>query len=190
MSTEYKDWYNDFSERQKKIYKICMEYPFLIPRDIDGNIDEEFDYRYLGLADIPLGWRKLFIQMCSDIKPLLEKEGVLDDFYFLQVKEKYNELTCYSNGAASLEVEQIIQKYKYLSRFICTECGRPAAYETTGYLASFCMDCWKDHVRHEKVNQLEFIPTYEVVGFKDGKSYSRTVDVEDEWNRYVKGVTK
>ena len=185
MSTEYKDWYNDFSDHQKEIYNICMKYPFLIPRDIDGSIDEEFEYEHLCL-EIPVGWAKLFLQMCDDIKPLLEKEGVLDDFYFLQIKEKYNELTCYSNGAASLEVEQIIQKYKYISRFVCTECGKPAAYETTGYLASYCEDCWKDYVRHDKCNKLEFISTYEIVGFKDGKSYSHTVDVEDEWNRYVK----
>ena len=185
MSTEYKDWYNDFSEKQKAIYNICMEYPFLIPRDIEGNRDEGFDYECLGL-EIPNGWYKLFLQMCSDIKPILEKEGVMDDFYFLQCKEKYNELACYSNGAASLEVEHILQKYKYLSHFICTKCGKPAEYETTGYLASYCYDCWKDFVRHQKVNQLEFIDTYEVVGFTNGKSYSRIVNVEDEWNRYVK----
>lgn len=185
MSTEYKDWYNDFSENQKEIYNICTEYPFLIPRDIDGSIDEEFEYTYLNL-EIPVGWVKLFLQMCADIKPLLEKEGVLDDFYFLQVKEKYNELTCYSNSVASLEVEQIIQKYKYISRYICTECGKPATYETRGYLASYCEDCWKDITRHEKCNQLEFISTYEVVGIKNGKRYCRPVNVEDEWNKYLK----
>ena len=185
MSTEYKDWYNDFSEKQKIIYNICMKYPFLIPRDIEGNRDEDFNYEYLGL-EIPMGWYKLFLQLCSDIKPILEKEGVMDDFYFLQVKEKYNELVCYSNGVASLEVEQILQKYKYISRFVCTKCGKPAAYETTGYLASYCDDCWKDYVRHEKCNRLEFISTYDVVGFRNGKSYSRTVDVEDEWSRYIK----
>ena len=185
MSTEYKDWYADFSDHQKEIYNICMEYPFLIPRDIDGNRDEDFDYTYLNL-EIPVGWTMLFFQMCSDIKPLLEKEGVIDDFYFLQVKEKYNELVCYSNGAASQEVEQILQKYKYLSRYVCTECGKPAIYETKGYLASYCEDCWKDFARYEGINILKFMSTYKVVGFKNGKGYSRTVDVEDEWNRYLK----
>jgi hypothetical protein len=147
--------------------------------------DENFEYEYLCL-EIPVGWRKLFLQMCGDIKPLLEQEGVMDDFYFIQVKEKYNELRCYSNGAASSKVEVILQKYEYLSRFVCTECGNPATYETRGYIASYCEDCWKDIVRHEKVDKLEFISTYEVVGFKNGKSYSRIVDVEDEWNRYLK----
>ena len=185
MSNEYKDWYADLSENQKEIYKICMEYPFLIPRDIEGNRDEEFDYGYLGL-EIPDGWINLFFQLCSDIKPILEREGVMDDFYFLQVKEKYNKLTCYSNGAASLEVEEILQKYGYLSRFVCTKCGAPATYETIGYISSFCENCWKDFKRHQNMNKIEFIPTYQVIGFKDGKNYNHTVNVEDEWNRYLK----
>lgn len=185
MSNEYQQWYNDFSDHQKEIFNICMEYPFLIPRDIDGSRDEYFDYTYLSL-EIPVGWCKLFLQMCSDIKPLLEKEGAMDDFYFIQVKEKFNELRCYSNGSASSKVEVILQKYKYLSRFVCTECGKPAVYETRDYIASYCEDCWKDLVRHEKVDKLEFISTYEIVGFRDGQSYKRTVNVEDEWNRYLR----
>lgn len=185
MSNEHRDWYSDFSDHQKEIYNICMKYPFLIPRDIDGSRDEEFNYEYLCL-EIPVGWRKLFLQMCSDIKPLLERDGAIDDFYFIQVKEKINELRCYSNGTASSEVEKILQKYRYLSRFVCTKCGKPATYETIDYISSYCEDCWKDFVRHEKVDRLEFISTYEVVGFKDGQSYKRTVDVEDEWNRYLK----
>ena len=185
MSNEYKDFLNDFSPKQKAIYNICMEYPFLIPRDIDGSRDEDFDYEYLCL-EIPQGWRKLFFQMCKDIKPLLEQEGVLDDFYFIQVKEKYNELVCYSNGTASLAVEQILQKYKYLSRFICAECGKPAAYETTGYLASYCKDCWKNLKRHQIINILNFAPSYEVISFKNGTHKTTVVNVEDEWNRYIK----
>ena len=182
MSNEYKDWEREKIEEEKQ---IVAEYPFLRLRDIDGTVDVKSKFPMMGL-EIPLGWYKLFFQMCSDIKPILEKEGALDDFYFLQVKEKYNELVCYSNGAASLEVEQILQKYGYLSRFVCTKCGKPATYETTGYLASYCYDCWKDFVRHQKVNQLEFVSTYEVAGFSKGSTYTRIVNVEDEWNRYLK----
>ena len=186
MSNEMKDWIFDKIEEEKQ---IVAEYPFLRVRDIDGTIDTAAKFPLMHL-EIPNGWYQLFFQMCADIKPLLKKEGIIDDFYFIQVKEKYNELICYSNGVASLEVEQVIQKYRYISRFVCTECGRRAAYETTGYLASFCMDCWKDRVRHEKVNRIEFISTYEVVGFRDGKYYSRIVDAEDEWNRYMEELHK
>lgn len=182
---EYQQWYKDFSDHQKEIYNICMKYPFLIPRDIDGSRDEEFNYEYLCL-EIPVGWRKLFLQMCDDIKPLLEKEGVMDDFYFIQVKEKYNFLRCYSNGAASQEVEDIIAKYEHMAYYICCECGKPATYETRGYLASYCEDCWKDLVRHKEVEKIEFKPYYRVTGFAKGEHYNKTISFEDEWNRYLK----
>jgi hypothetical protein len=185
MSTEYKDWYADFSDHQKEVYNICMEYPFLIPRDIDGNRDEDFDYTYLNL-EIPVGWTMLFLQMCSDIKPLLEKEGVMDSFYFIQCKEKYNSLRCYSNGAASQEVEDIIEKYEHMAYYVCTVCGKPATCVSTGYWASFCDDCWKDYFRHEHIDWIEFKPYYRVTGFAKGEHYDKTISFEDEWNRYLK----
>ena len=106
MSNEYLDWYNDLSES----HKICIEYPFLIPRYADGEIDEAYSDEHIPL-EIPHGWYKLFFQLCSDIKPILGKEGMLYDFYFIQVKEKYNKLICYYNNAPK-EVEDIISKYK------------------------------------------------------------------------------
>ena len=185
MSNEYKDWYNDLSENQQAIYNICMEYPFLIPRDIVGNRDEEFDYKYLGL-EIPMGWYKLFLQMCSDIKPILEKEGVLDDFYFLQVKEKFNTLCCYSNGATSQDVEDIITKYEHISYYVCTQCGRPATCVTIGYWASFCNDCWKDKARHISIDWIWFKPEFKITRFsKDGHD-EKTISFEEEWNRYLR----
>jgi hypothetical protein len=184
MSSEYRDWYNDFSDHQKEVYNICMKYPFLIPRDIKGNRDEEFDYTYLSL-EIPVGWTKLFLQMCSDIKPLLEKEGIMDDFYFLQVKEKYNTLRCYSNGAASQEVEDIITKYEHMAYYICTQCGSPATYETQGYWASFCEDCIQN-INHREIEKIEFKTYYRTIGFAKGESYDKTISFEDEWNRYLK----
>ena len=184
MSNEYKDWEKDTIEEQTQVIE---KYPFLRARDIDGTIDTKSKFPMIGL-EVPDGWLKLFFQMCSDIKPLLEKEGVMDDFYFLQVKEKHGELTCYSNGVASLEVEQIIQKYKYLSRFICAYCGKPAIYVTSGYILPFCEGCWKDNFRHDRCSKLEFISTYEITTFKKGQYHSHIIDVEDEWNRYLKGL--
>ena len=181
---EYKEWERDKIEEEKQIVE---KYPFLRVRDIDGTIDTDAKFPLMSL-EIPNGWSRLFAQMCDDIKTLLEKEGIIDKFYFIQCKEKYNELVCFSNGAASQEVEQILQKYRYLSRYVCTECGKPAVQETRGYIASLCEDCWKDKFKHEDCNILKFSPTYEIVGFKNGRGYSRSVNVEDEWNRYVKGL--
>ena len=94
MSNEYKDWKADRIEEEKQIVE---KYPFLRARDIDGTIDTEAEFPMMDL-EIPNGWYDLFYQMCDDIKPL-----VSDDFYFLQVKEKYNRLVCYSNGSPEIE---------------------------------------------------------------------------------------
>ena len=182
MSNEYKDWERDRIEEEKQ---IVAEYPFLRLRNIDGTVDTESKFPMMPL-EIPVGWHKLFFQMCADIKPLLEEEGILDDFYFLQVKEKYNQLRCYSNGIASEEVNNIIDRYGQMAYYICVQCGKPATCETKGYWASFCDDCWKDHCRHENVQPIEFKPYYKVTGFSKGERYEKAISFEDEWNRYIR----
>ena len=180
MSNEYLDWYNDLSES----HKICIEYPFLIPRYADGEIDEAYSDEHIPL-EIPHGWYKLFFQLCSDIKPILEKEGVLYDFYFIQVKEKYNKLICYYNNAPK-EVEDIISRYEIMASYICCECGKPAVFETTGYIASYCDDCFKDYVRHAKGEWIRFEPQYVQTTCKNGQKQDEIISFENEWNRYVK----
>ena len=165
MSNEYLDWYNDLSES----HKICIEYPFLIPRYADGKIDEAYSNEHIPL-EIPHGWYKLFFQLCSDIKPILEKEGVLYDFYFIQVKEKYNRLICYYNNAPK-EVEDIISKYEMMARYVCVNCGKPATFETTGYIASYCDDCINQYNRNYNYHYLK----------TNGE-----ILFADEWNRYAK----
>ena len=175
------------TEGQQKVYNICQNYPFLIPRDWEGNIDTEYDYSYISLG-IPQGWAKLFFQMCDDLKAVLEKEGVINNFYFLDVKEKYNELTCFCSHS-SPEVDNVLRKYRYISRFICVQCGKPAVYETSkGYIESFCEDCWKNVRQHRSVNQLEFVNTFEMIQFSKGQHNSRVVDVFNEWNRYLESI--
>ena len=178
MSTEFKDWYNDLSQNQKVNYNICMEYPFLIPED------ENYDYDYLDL-EIPDGWRKLFFQMCGDIKSLLEKEDLIDKFRFVQVKEKFGEMVCYTNEYSNKEIEDIIAKYQYISSRICSHCGKPAIYTTIGYILPFCSDCWKEHI---PVEQVDFKPEFRIFKYNKNKdSYEKvTVSCKEEWERYVK----
>lgn len=166
---------------------IVTKYPFLRRRALDGSIDISSKWSLMSL-EIPAGWYPLFYQMCDDIKAALEKEGAkaLEDFYFLQVKEKYNELRCYHTG--SPEIEEIISKYAHTSRYVCTVCGKPATFETSGYLASFCDDCWKDNFRHEAGEWLEFSDTFTVSGYRNGQHYKNEISVKDEWNRYLNSL--
>lgn len=182
MSNEYKDWERDKIEEEKE---IVAKYPFLKMR-ADSNCSYNDTKWPMMDLELPDGWFKLFFQMCDDIKEALSNEENSEEFFFMQVKEKFNELTCYHNGSQA--VHDIIQKYRYISSFICTTCGKPAEFETTSYLASYCTDCWKDKSRHEKVNQLSFVDTFEVRGYRDGEEYCTTMTVTDEWNRYLQSL--
>ena len=181
MSNEYLDWAADKIQEEKLIVE---KYPFLHIRDIDGHIDIESKFPMISL-EIPDGWNKLFFQMCSDIKPILEREGLIDDFYFIQVKEKYNRLVCYYNNTPK-EVEDIISRYEIMASYICCECGKPAVFETTGYIASYCDDCFKDYARHDKGEWVKFEPQYVKTTWKNGYKQGEIISYEEEWNRYVK----
>jgi hypothetical protein len=169
--------------------KLVERYPFLLPRNVfTDELPEDYDYSYInGIGEIPEGWEKLFLQLCEDIRQPLIDADYLDKFRFVQIKEKYNRLECYNNGAPE-KVHEIIDKYSMMAGYICTVCGRPATFETNGYIASYCDDCLKKYVRHNAGEWIKFEPKYKVHGFKDGKKYTKTVSFKKEWDRYIKSL--
>lgn len=181
MSNEYKDWESDKIEEERQ---IVAKYPFLHLRNIDGTIDTNSKFPMMCL-EIPNGWHKLFFQLCKDITPILEKENKLNEFYFIQVKEKYNYLRCYYSNNAPLKVLEVIAKYEQMSQYICTVCGQPATYQTQGYIASFCTSCWKDYARQEKIDQIiSFKPYFIVNSDTEGVHCDeKMISFADEWTR-------
>ena len=182
---------DNLTEGQQKVYNICQEYPFLIPRDWEGNIDQEYDYSYISLA-IPQGWATLFFQMCADLKKVLAEEGYLETFYFVDIKEKYNQLRCYAGHPTTHQILQVLHKYEYLSQFVCSKCGKPATKETTqGYIESFCDDCWKTQQKRYAVRNIEFNTQFEIMIFGRSTGYIKTIiDVSDEWRRYLESINQ
>lgn len=185
LSNEYKDWERDTIETQKQ---IAEKYPFLHVRNIDGSIDTHSKFPMMNL-EIPNGWYELFFQLCDDLKEILTEEGYLNTFYFVQIKEKYNQLRCYAGHPTTHKILQILHKYEYLFQFVCTQCGKPATMVTTGYIASICDDCWKDKYRHNKVTDIQFVSQFEIKSFGRNTGHVKTIiDVSDEWNRYLKRI--
>lgn len=171
--------------KQEEVRKLVERYPYLLPRNVwTGEVPEDYDYTYTTYLEIPKGWYGLFLQMCEDIRQPLIDAGYLDKFRFSQVKEKYNRLECYNFGAPK-EVHDIINKYSVMAGYVCTQCGRPATCETQWYIASFCDDCRKDYVRHERIEWIKFKPWFEVTGFENGEYYKKKVSFEEEWKRYL-----
>lgn len=173
---------------QEEIKKLVERYPYLLPRNVfTGELSKDYDYTYIrGIGEIPVGWNKLFLQMCEDIRQPLIDANYIDKFMFSQIKEKYNCMQCYNFGAPE-EVHDIINKYSIMASYVCTCCGKPATYETQGYIESFCDDCWKD-LGYESEEKIEFKPYYKVKVFKNGESYEKTISFEDEWNRYLNSI--
>ena len=171
---------------QEEIKQLVERYPYLLPRNVwTDRVPEDYNYTYMIGLELPDGWRKLFFQMCEDIRQPLIDTDYLNEFRFSQVKEKYNRMECYNFGAPEV-VQEIIDKYSVMAGYVCTRCGKPATCETQGYFASFCDDCWKDAARHEHIEWIKFKPYYSVMGFANGERYEKTISFEDEWNRYLK----
>ena len=186
LSNEMKDWIHDRIEEEKLIVE---KYPFLQVRNIDGTIDSNAKFPMMDL-EIPDGWYELFFQFCDDLKEVLIEEGYLDTFYFVQIKEKYNRLECYSGHFETDKISQVLHKYEYLSQFVCSECGKPATKETTqGYIESFCDDCWKLQRRRYAFRDIEFNTQFEIMTFgrKTG-TVATVINVSNEWNRYLKRI--
>ena len=81
-------------------------------------------------------------------------------------------MICYYNNAPK-EVEDIISKYEIMASYICCECGKPAVFETTGYIVSYCDDCINQYNRNYNYHYLK----------TDGG-----ILFADEWNRYVRRI--
>lgn len=167
---------------------LIERYPFLAPRNVfTGELEEDYDYSYIFPLEIPRGWNRLFLQLCEDIRQPLIDADYLDKFSLLQVKEKFNRLEVYHSGAPE-GIQEIIDKYNVMAQYVCVNCGRPAEYETSGYIASYCLDCFKDFVRHEKGDWLKFNPTYTVKQWSNGQWEEHTISFEEEWNRYTESL--
>lgn len=174
---------NQIKERNKKLVE---EYPFLLPRNVfTDELDPDYDYSYIKGLELPKGWHKLFFQMCENLKKQLVKDGQLERFRFLQIKEKYNRMVCYHNGCSEA-AQRILDKYEHMAKYICVVCGEPAYWETQSYIASYCEQHWKDFGRHEPSEVLKYKFSYRIIRYsKEGKEY-KTVSFWREWKKYMK----
>lgn len=170
--------------------ELCERYPFLLPRNrFTGEVVEDYDYSYTELDAMDRGWRKAFGErMCEEIRDALIEADYLDEYRVAQIKEKYGELRWYDFGAPQ-SVHDIIEKYSYISRFICTHCGSIYGKEFSGgWIYTICENCakndwgttrdqWVEATReHTAIKKSIKINCYS----KDGE-YSRQIVIWDTW---------
>ena len=173
---------------REEVIEITNRYPYLLPRNVwTDKLPDDYDYTYIRYLEIPDGWNELFSQLCEDIRQPLIDAKYLKKFRFIQVKEKYNRLECYNLGAPT-EVHNIIRKYSMMARHVCTCCGRPAEYETQGYIASYCEKCLDKIPVYERIERIKFDTNFRVITRIDGKEQREMISFKNEWERYLNKV--
>lgn len=149
-----------------KNYFLCLRYPFLKSRNV-------WTDKFLGYGDtlyewIPEGWRKAFgKQLIRDLRKALKQDGILKDFRFHQIKEKYGTLRLYSNFVGP-ESKKVINKYEGMSQDYCICCGKPAEYETRGWIEFLCKDCFDLEVP-KNISEEERKEYYDMCKIKEEK---------------------
>lgn len=165
--------------------------PYLMPRNVfTDKVVDNYDYEYIrGEHELPDGWFRLFLQMCEDIREPLKKADQLDSFRFSQIKEKWGVMECYDFGAPKA-VHDIIGDYRYVSKFICCECGKPAIIRTTDWVESYCEDCAEKYAPISG-KEIKFNPIHTFKSYSRENDYKPVLtirDCSDIWRRYLENV--
>lgn len=136
-------WKLQSLKRLPKATYLCWKYPFLKYWHCKKKLFHTSCWYYC----IPEGWRKAFgLQMIREINEALLRNGgkkTRKAYDISDIKEKFGALRWYDNGAPN-EVHNIIEKYAYISRYTCIDCGKPATVITTGWICPYCDDCIGD----------------------------------------------
>ena len=171
--------------------KLIAKYPYLMPRNaFSGKPVANFDYSFIvGEHSLPNGWLQLFLQCCEDLYKPLKKAEYLDNFRFLDVKEKYGSMrfaTCRVND----EIFEILEKYEFLSQQVCCVCGEPATVITNGWICPYCAEHVKDSceiVDDADIIEIQTKYTRRTWSADKGDS-TREIDCTNEWNRYLERI--
>jgi hypothetical protein len=161
---------NEYKVEKEVIEKnkeLVERYPFLLPRNVwTDKLDEDYNYEYTRYDDIATGWKIAFGKfLLEDLREALIKTDYLDKFRFTQIKEKYGSLRLYCNGCPE-EVYDVLQKYEFISEYICIKCGIPHAcvVDDYGWYLPLCKDCWDESNKWREEKGYKTIPYEKAVG--------------------------
>ena len=121
---------------------LCKKYPFLKKYIYSS---KKVNYQTTWEDDLPLGWRTAFCpQIWDELKAILEKANYVNEFRFIQIKEKWGELRMYYSGIPSEIADEVYaweEKYSQLSTEKCIGCGQTVKYMTLGWISYVCEEC-------------------------------------------------
>lgn len=160
------------NKRQKKKQlkmrnkKLVKRYHFLLPKNVwTGKVVKGYDYTWTELDCLGKGWKAGFGKLLlEDLREACIKTNFLDKLQFSQIKEKYGSLRLYNFGAPQ-EVQDVIQKYEFISQYSCYYCGSPEAtiVNDYGWYLPVCKCCWgKNNKKREQKGYSNIKPWEEV----------------------------
>lgn len=162
-------------KKRHKNKKLVKKFPFLKPHWANR---EAYHYQTTILDNMPLGWKVAFGEMMAfDLLKACKKDDIdPNDLKFIEVKEKYGSLRCYTNITGS-NIQNVLDDYEQVSQNICCICGKIDTPQlNNGWMVPVCKKCYKEklHVNgnYEKNVNLKnsIIPDYYTVHKYNGIS--------------------
>ena len=98
-------------------------YPWLCSYEIS----KDCDYDGTLLDALPSGWRDLILDLCAELRILLDKYNLLDKYRVAEAKEKWFMLRWYDYLTDGSEMPQdivdLVMEYEEQSQYVCMLCG-------------------------------------------------------------------
>lgn len=142
--------------------KFPILYPYWEKETEPGR--EPYDYSYTMLDFVCIGWQKAFLDTCQEIQDYLKRKNIpLDQFYFVELKEKYGRLDITADGDALNDKHLSEWLWHADTKFMlyCPHCGKPTKYCTLGaYVLYLCPECAKKVNVETRLLTAEDIPYF------------------------------
>ena len=110
---------------EQKRYLIEL-YPWLYPY-LDDNGEIPNDYSGTLLDALPSGWGDLILDLCAELRVLLDKYDLVDKYRVAEAKEKWFMLRWYDYLTDGSEMPQdivdLVMRYEEQSQYVCMLCG-------------------------------------------------------------------
>ena len=97
---------------------LIERYPWLYPYpNDDGTL----------LDALPSGWRDLILDLCADLRVLLDKYNLVDKYRVAEAKEKWFMLRWYDyltdGSEMPQDIDDLVMEYEEQSQYVCMLCG-------------------------------------------------------------------
>lgn len=102
---------------------LIERYPWLCSYEVS----KDCDYSGTLLDTLPSGWRDLILDLCAELKVLLDKYELADKYRVAEAKEKWFVLRWYDyltdGGEMPQDIVDLVMRYEGQSQYVCMLCG-------------------------------------------------------------------